>query len=146
MKKELEEIIKQALKNLGIEAGNVVLEHPAEIKNGDYSTNVALACAKVAGQNPKVLAEKIVAELLKNKSNEIEKIEIAGPGFINFYLSKEFFTNSIKEICEEKETFGKTKMFAGQTWAIEYASPNPNTMPSMRLALKPSTLKHFKWI
>ena len=126
MKDNLEKIIKDTLKSLGIEIESVLLEHPADIKNGDYSTNVALACAKVAGQNPRALAEKIVSELLKNKPNEIEKIEIAGPGFINFYLSKEFFAKSIKDICKEKENFGKTKIFAGQTWAIEYASPNPN--------------------
>ncbi len=126
MKNKLEKIIKEALKNLEIDIESISLEHPAEIIHGDYSTNVALSCAKKLEQNPKVLAEKIVSELLKNKSDEIEKIEIAGPGFINFYLSKEFFTNSIKEICEEKENFGKTKIFDGQTWAIEYASPNPN--------------------
>ena len=91
MKNNLESAIKQILTELNIECETVVLEHPAEIVHGDYSTNVALACAKSAKQNPRALAEAIVAGLNKNKIGDVEKIEIAGPGFINFYLSKEFF-------------------------------------------------------
>ena len=126
MKNNLESAIKQILTELNIECETVVLEHPAEIVHGDYSTNVALACAKSAKQNPRALAEAIVAGLNKNKIGDVEKIEIAGPGFINFYLSKEFFAGSIREICSAKDAFGRTSIFNGQTWAIEYASPNPN--------------------
>jgi arginyl-tRNA synthetase len=124
MKNKLEQIIKEALKNLGIETESVLLEHPAEIIHGDYSTNVALACAKSAGQNPKVLAEKIVEDLNKNKISEIEKIEIAGPGFINFYLSKEFFGNSIKEI-HNAEKWGSNSSSSGKKVMVEYTDPNP---------------------
>ena len=126
MKEKLQESIKKALANLGISAESVTLEHPAELSHGDYSTNVSLAYAKAAGKNPRALAEEIVAELSKDKLAEVEKIDIAGPGFINFHLSKQFFIQATKEILSEKQTFGNTKQFAGQTWAIEYASPNPN--------------------
>ena len=124
IKNELEKIIKQALQNLGIETETVSLEHPAELTHGDYSTNVALACAKNAKQNPKELAQKIVDELLKNKPNEIEKIELAGPGFINFYLSKEFFADSVKEIHDSKK-WGSNESSSGKKVMVEYTDPNP---------------------
>ncbi len=124
MKSQLEQIVKNVLKNLGIEVESVVLEHPAEIANGDYSTSAALAYAKAAQVSPRALAEKIVAEIENNKPAEIEKIEIAGPGFINFYLSKEFFGNSIKEIHQE-EKWGANKTLAGKKVMVEYTQPNP---------------------
>lgn len=145
MKDKLEQIIKDVLKNLGIETENVLLEHPAEIIHGDYSTNVAMVYARhnaqevsdvygrkvktgdvvtKIGASPKDLAEKIRQEILKNKQSEIEKIEIAGPGFINFYLSKEFFANSIKEI-HTAEKWGSNTSSSGKKIMVEYTDPNP---------------------
>jgi arginyl-tRNA synthetase len=126
----MENIIKQqinsALKNLGIESGSIVLEHPADLKNGDYSTNIALACAKKVGKNPRELAEQIVAELIVRQDlTMVEKIEVAGAGFINFYLSREFFTNSVKEILNNKESWGQNKLLAGKKIMVEYTDPNP---------------------
>ncbi len=123
MKDTLEQIVKNALKNLGIEAENVVLEHPAEITNGDYSTSAALAYAKAAQISPRALAEKIVAEIEKNKPTEIEKIEIAGPGFINFYLSKEFFGKAIANVLVDSN-WGKNNSYAGKKILVEHSSPN----------------------
>lgn len=117
--------IKEALKNLGIEAEAIVLEHPADIKMGDYSTNVAMAYAKQLKMNPKELAEKIVGEINKNKIPEIQKVEVAGFGFINFYLSREFFTNSVKEILDKKEDWGKNEILKGKKVMVEYTQPNP---------------------
>ncbi len=125
MPDKIKEQIQIALGNLGIESGSIVLEHPADLKNGDYSTNVAMACAKQAKINPRILAEKIVEELNKNKISEIEKIEVAGAGFINFYLSREFFTNSVKEILNNKESWGQNKILAGKKIMVEYTDPNP---------------------
>lgn len=127
---KMQEIIKQqinnALKNLGIESGSIVLEHPADLKNGDYSTNIALACAKKVGKNPRELAEQIVAEIYSTQGQkEIEKIEVAGAGFINFYLSRDFFTNSVKEILNNKESWGQNKLLAGKKIMVEYTDPNP---------------------
>jgi arginyl-tRNA synthetase len=131
---KMQEIIKQqinsALKNLGINppagGGNIVLEHPADLKNGDYSTNIALACAKKVGKNPRELAEQIVAELIVRQDlTMVEKIEVAGAGFINFYLSREFFTNSVKEILNNKESWGQNKLLAGKKIMVEYTDPNP---------------------
>jgi len=126
MKKEIEKLIKDALKNLGI-AEDIIftVEHPEDFKNGDYSTNVAMICAKNIGKNPRELAEKIKLELEKNKPTEIEKIEIAGPGFINFYLSREFFTKSVDIILDKKENWGKNERQTGKKVMVEYTDPNP---------------------
>ena len=124
IKEEIHKLIQDALKGLSIEADNIVLEHPMEISHGDYSTNVALFLSKKLGINPKKLAENIVAELLKNKSSDIEKIETAGPGFINFYLLPEFFARTVGEIVASPETYGKTTSRNGEKVLIEYTDPN----------------------
>lgn len=123
IKDRLKNLIKESLKNLGIEAENITLEHPAESKNGDYSTNVAFVYAKELGVNPKELAEKLVSNL--GEINNIEKINIAGPGFINFYLSREFFTDSIKNILEQGENWGKNNLLSDKKVMVEYTQPNP---------------------
>ncbi len=125
MKEILEQHIRVALSNLGIQAEVVTLEHPAELVHGDYSTNVSLAYAKAAGMNPRALAESIVAELLKDKPVEIEAIEIAGPGFINFRLSKEFFAQSLNTIETSGTAFGKNSILSGKKVMVEYTQPNP---------------------
>ncbi len=124
MKNKIGSAIKQALATLGIEAGAVVLEHPADLAHGDYSTSAALAYAKAAGTNPRALAEKIVSELEKNPLAELEKIEIAGPGFINFHLSKQFFADSLSMIMTA-EKWGTSSVSAGKKIMVEYTQPNP---------------------
>ncbi|MEK7669172.1 MAG: arginine--tRNA ligase [Patescibacteria group bacterium] len=90
-----------------------VLAHPKYIKNGDYSFFSV-------DENPKDLVDK----LEKNKILEVDKIEVVG-NFINFYLSKEFFTNSIKEILGKEERCGENDLFKDQKIIIEYTDPNP---------------------
>jgi len=126
MEQEIKNLIKDALKNLDIEVNDIVVEHPEDFKNGDYSTNVALAIAKSVGRNPKELAEKIVAEMIRlNVDNNIEKIKIAGLGFINFYLSRKFFSRSVEEILNKGENFGKNDVLKGKKIMVEYTDPNP---------------------
>ncbi len=134
MKEKLQEQIKIVLKNLGIEAESIVLEHPADITHGDYSTNVAMMYAKQLGMNPRELAEKILAEIKPIPGMKgvpipgmgfIEKIEIAGAGFINFYLSHNFFVESIKEILKQKENWGKNEVLKSKKVMVEYTQPNP---------------------
>jgi len=126
MQNEIKNLIKDALKNLNIEVSNIVLEHPEDLKNGDYSTNVALAIAKGVERNPKELAEKIIVEILKlNIDKNIEKVEVAGNGFINFYLSRKFFAKSIEEILNKGEHIGKNNSLEGKKIMVEYTDPNP---------------------
>ena len=129
MKEKIENLIKNSLKNLEIEIKDIVLEHPADLEMGDFSTNVAMTLAKKNKTNPKELAEKIVEELNKRTvlsedlRTVLDKIE-AKNGFINFYLSKEFFVDSVKEVLENKN-FGQNNLFAGKKVMVEYTQPNP---------------------
>ena len=125
IKIKIQKSIEKSLGNLKIEKVNFSIEHPEDFENGDYSTNVAMVCAKKVGINPKELAEKIVLEINKNLSKEIKKIEVAGPGFINFYLSREFFTDNINEVLKQKEDFGRNKILTGKKIMVEYTQPNP---------------------
>jgi len=126
MEQEIKKLIKDALQNLNIEVSGLVLEHPEDLKNGDYSTNVALTIAKGVERNPKELAEKIVIEINRlNVDRNIEKIEVAGSGFINFHLSRKFFSQSVEEILNKANDFGKNKLLEGKRIMVEYTDPNP---------------------
>src|SRR3989344_2059601 len=125
MEQKIKNLIKYSLKNLDIEVNNIGLEHPSDSKMGDYSTNVAMVVAKNVKTNPKELADKIKQELDKKLPKEVEKIEVAGAGFINFYLSRDFFAKSIEEILNNAENVGKNDMLADKKIMIEYTDPNP---------------------
>lgn len=119
MKERIETIIKEALSALGVEASNIVLEHPADIAHGDYATNVALVYCKIAGVSPRDLAEKIVAKIRETNVTEIKSVEIAGPGFVNFFIKDEV----IREENNKEKSFLKTK-YTGQNILVEHSSPN----------------------
>ena len=129
MQEIIKEQIKKVLKNLGIEEADFVVEHPEDFENGDYSTNVALMCAKKAKMSPIELAEKIVTHLRSDlkgaQRSDLLKIEIAGSGFINFYLSREFFVDEVQKVLEQKEDFGKNEILARKKVMVEYTQPNP---------------------
>ncbi|TAK58420.1 arginine--tRNA ligase [Patescibacteria group bacterium] len=116
------EAIQGALTTLGLE-GVVVLEHPGDLSHGDYSTNIALAVAKKAGKNPRVLAEEIVQSL--GSIDGVQKIETAGAGFINFHLTRSFFSESISAITESGESWGSNATLKGKKIIVEYSQPNP---------------------
>ncbi len=104
----------------------VLVEMPKEKSHGDYSTNIALALSKKLGKNPIEIANEIVAEINKSliRANKgIKRVEVAPPGFINFYLSKEIFTNNLKEILKNKD-FGKNGNLKNKKVIIEYTDPN----------------------
>ncbi|MCF7834003.1 MAG: arginine--tRNA ligase [Candidatus Pacebacteria bacterium] len=131
IKRAIEDLIKSTLRDLGVnEEVSFNIEHPEDHTNGDYSSNVAMVFAKSLQKNPKDFALSIV-EVLKEKIKENEHtqkifldVKTAGAGFINFYLSPDFFHKSIQDILEEKD-FGKNDLFAGKKVMIEYTQPNP---------------------
>jgi arginyl-tRNA synthetase len=101
------------------------VDHPKDEQNGDYSTNVALIVAKHAGNNPRKLAEKI-KELLQNDAQVnrlIVRMEVAGAGFINFYLKQEYFLEEAEKALEPG--FGMNKRLKGKKIMVEYTDPNP---------------------
>ena len=124
MQEKITHIIKEALQNLGMDEVDFAVEHPEDLKNGDYSTNVAMVYAKKLKINPKDLAEKIKLEIEKNLPQKIEKVEAIN-GFINFYLTREFFAASVEKILNEAENVGKNNSLEGKKIMVEYTDPNP---------------------
>ncbi len=118
IRERLRILIQKALHNLNIDEDVVEIERPEDNLHGDYATNIALLNAKKSGLAPLELANKIVAELLREQSNDIAKIEIAGPGFINFFIE-----NTIIEREVFQKEFLPTRK--GEKINIEFISTNP---------------------
>ncbi len=119
---EIKNILTEVLDELGFANENIRLEHPADLSNGDYSTNVAMVLAGKIGKKPVEIAEKII-EKVKNR-NFFGKVEVAGSGFINFFLSSECLDNSLREILEKGDAFGRYDKYGGRTVLVEYTDPN----------------------
>lgn len=119
----ISEALSQALGALGVEGVVPVLEHPQELSYGDYSTNIALATSKKLGKNPRAFAEEIFAKL--GSIEGVEKVEIAGAGFINFYLTRAFFAESVGVILTADSAWGKNSTLSGKRVIVEYSQPNP---------------------
>ncbi|MBT2756573.1 arginine--tRNA ligase [Mesobacillus foraminis] len=125
---KLKEEIKNAVLKAGLAAEDqvpgVVLELPKEKAHGDYSTNMAMQLARVAKKAPRKIAEELVEHFDKSKAS-IEKIEIAGPGFINFYMNNSYLTDLIPAILEAGSRYGETNVGNGQKVQVEFVSANP---------------------
>lgn len=119
MKQEIKKIIRETL---GKDLPNFLVEIPADKSHGDYSTNIALVLAKAQNKNPKDLAEEIKNKI---KSDLFSKIEVAGPGFINFFFSDNYLQEQLKAVLKEKNKFGNLKIGKGKKVNIEFISANP---------------------
>ncbi len=122
LKKEINESIKKIKLQLNeeFEIPDVIVEFPAQKSHGDFSTNISMVCAKKFGKPPRELATLLVDDLKDIKF--IEKIEIAGPGFINFFLDDSFYKEALEEM--ENENYGKLKN-NNKRILVEYVSSNP---------------------
>lgn len=129
MKQHIESLIQVALKQL--EAAGEVLTVPAVIQvdatkdkqHGDFATNIAMTLAKAAQKKPRELAERILSAL--PASSYIAKAEIAGPGFINFFLTPQALNDVVNKVITEKEAFGRSKIGRGKRILVEFLSSNP---------------------
>ncbi len=97
---------------------------PAQANHGDYATNVAMILAKKLKQKPHDVAKEIIAHLTTDPG-VIEKIEIAGPGFINFYFNPLYNTKIIDKIFQEGKNFGRASIYNGKKAMVEFISANP---------------------
>ena len=129
MKEQLQNLLTKCIGDL-IDQGvisemplKIRLDHTKDKSHGDYATNVALMLAKQANVNPKELAQTIIKQL--GVAEFIEKTEIAGPGFINFFLSSESSSSVINEIIDSGKGYGVSNIGAGQSVLLEYVSANP---------------------
>ncbi|OCA81093.1 arginine--tRNA ligase [Bacillus sp. FJAT-27986] len=129
---EIQDQIKEEIKQAVIKAGlaeeavipSVILELPKDKTHGDYSTNMAMQLARIAKKAPRTIAEEIINHFDTSKAS-IEKIEIAGPGFINFYLNNGYLTNLIPAILESGEAYGESNVGGGEKIQVEFVSANP---------------------
>lgn len=103
---------------------DVILEVPKAKENGDYSTNMAMQLARVAKKAPRAIAEELVAHFDRSKAS-IEKIEIAGPGFINFYMNNRYLTDLIATVITAGKKYGATTVGNNQKVQVEFVSANP---------------------
>jgi len=139
MRKKISSLIKKSIKELqkeGVfpefEIPEIRVEHPEEKAHGDYSTNIAMALSKRVGKNPMEIAKTLTTLLKKQtavynlrKKQFLERVEVAKPGFINFFLSKNFLQKQVKEILEKGEKFGNLKIGKNKKLQVEFISANP---------------------
>ena len=138
---ELSKTIKESLESLiasqKLEVSvipEIKIERPKSKDHGDFSSNIALMVAKPAGKNPRDVAQLLVDDLSKNPG--IKKIEIAGPGFLNFTLDSASLGELARTIIEQSDKYGHTDLLKGETINIEFISANPTG---------PLHLGHTRW-
>lgn len=131
MKKTLLGHVRQCLENCyrtgTLSSGlipDIVIEVPAHAEHGDFATNVAMQLAKPEKKAPRQIAEILVKELTEI-GDLFEKLEIAGPGFINFFINKDVWRDSLKTIFAEGDEYGKVTVGAGKKVQVEFVSANP---------------------
>lgn len=115
--------IKEVLTDFGLEV-DFSVEHPADLSHGDYASNVALVAAKAMGVAPRTLAERVCAAL-HGKIANVSAITIAGPGFINFHLERQFFVDQVKVAIKQGSEWGRGSSWQGKRVVVEYTDPNP---------------------
>jgi arginyl-tRNA synthetase len=129
---QVKDLIKQEIKNAVLKAElateeqlpEAMLETPKDKENGDFSTNTAMQLARIAKKAPRMIAEGIVANFDKEKAS-IKKIDIAGPGFINFYMDNSYLTDIIPVILSKGEKYGEGTVGNNEKVQVEFVSANP---------------------
>ncbi|HWK23029.1 MAG TPA: arginine--tRNA ligase [Ureibacillus sp.] len=124
----IKEALQAAVEKSGlVEAGtpfNIHLETPKDKANGDFATNLAMQLTKLAKKPPRVIAESIL-ENLETEGTEIEKLDIAGPGFINITVRKAFLADVVKAVKEQGENYGRSTAGNDEKVQVEFVSANP---------------------
>lgn len=128
MKEELKQNIGAAVIAAGLasqeELPEVMLEVPRDKSHGDLATNIAMQLARIAKKNPRQIAEEIVEEMNRNKGF-IKEVQIAGPGFINFFIDRSSLSKILLEMDQQKDDYGRTDTGAGEKVLVEFVSANP---------------------
>ncbi|PCI50902.1 MAG: arginine--tRNA ligase [Moraxellaceae bacterium] len=130
MKAQLEQLVSQAIKQLQSEAilpedleFRVIFQNTKDKSHGDIATNIALMLAKKVGLKPRDLAEKIIPHLRGHDA--LDKVELAGPGFINFFIKASNQNQVIGSILSQQREFGRSQLGNNKKVQIEYVSANP---------------------
>lgn len=123
--KHLKEDLQVIIKEMGVsEEVEISFDIPKDTAFGDYSTNIAMRLAKALHKAPALIANEIVSKLDK-ESNHLSKVEVAGAGFINFYIDNNFLSQIVFQINNEKENYGNNNYGGGKKVNIEFVSANP---------------------
>ncbi len=122
MKELLIEAINDSLKKLDFKDISVEIDVPKQKDFGDYSTNIAMKLTKVLGKNPLEIANLIVENI---NNDNITKMEVKAPGFINFFVKKDYLVENIKKVLTEKDRYGSSNIGNGKKVNIEFVSANP---------------------
>jgi len=118
-------LIQNALVAAGVATDKPIqIEQPSDKRFGDFSTNIALLAAKECRRNPRELAQDIIKHL-QFQPDTVAKIEVAGAGFINFYLAPVFIMRSVEKVLDDGDEFGRGRTGKGQKAVVEYVSANP---------------------
>lgn len=131
MKSTLRALVAQAIDSLraagtlpaDLASPDFVIERPKTRAQGDFSTNAAMLLAKPAKSNPRAIAQLLVDALPANEA--IAKVEIAGPGFINFHVAEDAWRATLREAVTQGERFGRNESGRGHRAGVEYVSANP---------------------
>lgn len=123
----MQEAIKQAIKNvlssLDIIEVDFIVDFPTDrATQADYFSNVAMVVAKTASKSPVEVATMIREAF---SLPDVTSVEVAGPGFLNFYVDSSFYTNQLNSVLEQKEAWGRNQTWAGKKVLVEYTDPNP---------------------
>lgn len=127
LKNIIEQAVKKAVSNGALPEAEIPqfnIEKPANKDNGDYSTNVAMAGARAFKKAPRMIAEAIVS-CIDLDGTAFERVEIAGPGFMNFFLSQQFYSNVLKDVFSCGKDYGKSDYGQGKRVLVEFVSANP---------------------
>lgn len=127
LKNIIEQAVKKAVSNGALpeaEMPQFNIEKPANKDNGDYSTNVAMAGACAFKKAPRMIAEAIVS-CIDLDGTAFDRVEIAGPGFMNFFLSQQFYSNVLKDVFSCGKDYGKSDYGQGKRVLVEFVSANP---------------------
>ncbi|MGX9933524.1 arginine--tRNA ligase [Virgibacillus salarius] len=124
LKQQITKAVIQAELTNEAEMPDVILEKPKDKTHGDFATNIAMQLARIAKKSPRQIADDIVKHLDKAEA-AVDKVEIAGPGFINFFMKDNFLGEIIPTILREQQSYGKTNAGQGEKIQVEFVSVNP---------------------
>ncbi|WP_096437697.1 arginine--tRNA ligase [Alteribacter populi] len=129
---EMKQLLKDEIKKAVVKAGHateeeipeVVIETPKDKDHGDYATNMAMQLARIAKKAPRMIAEEMVANFDKEQAH-VNQIDIAGPGFMNFFMNNAYLSDVVRTVLEKQKEYGATSFGQDKSVQVEFVSANP---------------------
>ncbi len=124
VKEKIIKSLSSILSEMGISEG-VELEPTTTTEHGDYSSSIALKLSKSLGKNPREIAEELVQSYKQLSDSNVERVEVAGPGFVNFWVAKEVLVSNLGSISVKKGQYGQGDLLDSKKVMVEFTDPNP---------------------